>query len=273
MLNRIRFVNNIGRISIRNYSTNVVRSKDCDFYAKEEGSVGTFEYRVKFFDKNDKQISAWHVIPMQPTPATLSGGSDNKQLYNFIVEMPKHTTEKMEVNTSEQLNPIKQDIKKGALRYIKHGKIPYNYGCIPQTWEDPHHLDPLAGYPGDNDPIDVVEVSQQPFQRGSIKQVKVLGSVPLIDEGETDWKVIVIERENPQFDKINSIKDLEIHIPGTVQAIKDWYQYYKVSEGKEANKYALDGVPVEYKQTHSIIQTTHDHWSKLIKGNVNFKFD
>ena len=36
----------------------------------------------------------------------------------------------------EYNNPIKQDIKKGELRHY-HDKIPYNYGMLPQTWEDP----------------------------------------------------------------------------------------------------------------------------------------
>lgn len=36
----------------------------------------------------------------------------------------------------EYNNPVKQDIKKGELRHY-HDKIPYNYGMLPQTWEDP----------------------------------------------------------------------------------------------------------------------------------------
>ncbi len=37
---------------------------------------------------------------------------------------------------AEYNNPIKQDIKKGELRHY-HDAIPYNYGMLPQTWEDP----------------------------------------------------------------------------------------------------------------------------------------
>jgi len=42
----------------------------------------------------------------------------------------------MEVATKEENNPIAQDIKKGKLRDY-HGPIFWNYGCLPQTWEDP----------------------------------------------------------------------------------------------------------------------------------------
>ena len=37
---------------------------------------------------------------------------------------------------AEYNNPIRQDIKKGELRHY-HDAIPYNYGMLPQTWEDP----------------------------------------------------------------------------------------------------------------------------------------
>lgn len=43
----------------------------------------------------------------------------------------------MEVATKEEANPIAQDMKKGKLRDY-HGPIFWNYGCLPQTWEDPN---------------------------------------------------------------------------------------------------------------------------------------
>lgn len=46
----------------------------------------------------------------------------------------------MEVMGKEPLNPIAQDIKNGNLRFY-HGPIFWNYGCIPQTWEDPNVKD------------------------------------------------------------------------------------------------------------------------------------
>ena len=38
----------------------------------------------------------------------------------------------------EQSNPIKQDIKKDKLRFYPYN-IHWNYGMLPQTWEDPEH--------------------------------------------------------------------------------------------------------------------------------------
>jgi len=105
----------------------------------------------------------------------------------MVVEIPRWTNAKMEINRGEKLNPIKQDIKKGKVRFVNncfpyHGYI-WNYGAFPQTWEDPAHTDPKTGAAGDNDPLDVCEIGSVVAARGEVKQVKVLGTLALIDEG------------------------------------------------------------------------------------------
>jgi inorganic pyrophosphatase len=60
----------------------------------------------------------------------------------------------------------------------------FNYGCIPQTWEDPNHVDIHAGHPGDNDPLDVCEIGLRIMKVAEISSVKILGVLCLIDEGE-----------------------------------------------------------------------------------------
>ena len=42
-------------------------------------------------------------------------------------------------------------------------------------------------------------------KRGEVKQVKVLGILAMIDEGETDWKVIVIDVNDPLAKDLNGI--------------------------------------------------------------------
>lgn len=55
---------------------------------------------------------------------------------------------KMEIATKEKFNPISQDSKKGKPR-LYAGPIYWNYGCIPQTWEDPTERDPHMNACGD----------------------------------------------------------------------------------------------------------------------------
>lgn len=94
----------------------------------------------------------------------------------------------MEISKEETFNPIKQDTKKGKLRFVRncfphHGYI-WNYGAFPQTWEDPNHTHPDTKAKGDNDPLDVCEIGEQVGYVGQIKQVKILGVMALLDEGE-----------------------------------------------------------------------------------------
>ena len=61
-----------------------------------------------------------------------------QKVFNMVVEVPRWTNSKMEIATQEKLNPIKQDVKKGKLRYVAN-TYPYkgyiwNYGAIPQVY-------------------------------------------------------------------------------------------------------------------------------------------
>jgi inorganic pyrophosphatase len=47
----------------------------------------------------------------------------------------------------------------------------------------------------------------------------------LIDEGETDHKIIVINENDPHFNSINSVADLERVKPGVTALLVDWYVF------------------------------------------------
>lgn len=62
---------------------------------------------------------------------------DTKKVFHMVVEVPRWTNAKMEINLKESLNPIKQDVKKGKIRFVAncfphHGYI-WNYGALPQV--------------------------------------------------------------------------------------------------------------------------------------------
>ena len=41
-----------------------------------------------------------------------------------------------------------------------HKSYPFHSGSIPQTWESPNFDHDFTGYPGDNDPIDLFDISE-----------------------------------------------------------------------------------------------------------------
>ncbi|XP_043714117.1 soluble inorganic pyrophosphatase 6, chloroplastic-like [Telopea speciosissima] len=228
------------------------------FQIKEEGQPGTLDYRVFFVDNSGKQVSPWHDIPLQ-----LGNG-----VFNFIVEIPKDTSAKMEVATDEPYTPIKQDMKKGKLRYYPYN-INWNYGLLPQTWEDPSFANSeVEGTLGDNDPVDVVEIGGRQGKIGEILKVKPLATLAMIDEGELDWKIVAISLDDPKASLVNDINDVEKYFPGTLTAIRDWFRDYKIPDGKPANKFGLGNKAADKDYALKVITETNESWAKLVERSI-----
>ncbi|VVB13811.1 unnamed protein product [Arabis nemorensis] len=226
---------------------------------KEEGQPESLDYRVFFLDGSGKKISPWHDIPL-----TLGDG-----VFNFIVEIPKESKAKMEVATDEDFTPIKQDTKKGKLRYYPYN-INWNYGLLPQTWEDPSLANSeVEGAFGDNDPVDVVEIGEAQRKIGEVLKIKPLAALAMIDEGELDWKIVAISLDDPKAHLVNDVDDVEKHFPGTLTAIRDWFRDYKIPDGKPANRFALGDKPVNKDYALKIIHETNESWAKLVKRSVD----
>merc|ERR1719276_437930 len=216
------------------------------------GEAATESFRLGFKD-DDKAISPWHDIPLK-----------GEKGYNMVVEIPKMTKAKMEVATKEDSNPIAQDIKKGVLRDY-HGPIFWNYGCLPQTWEDPNEEHPELKVFGDDDPIDVVEIGSKALDMGSVKEVKPLGVLAMIDDGELDWKVIAVASDDPLADEYNDIDD----VPESVKAgIREWFRWYKTPDDKPLNGFGFDEKFLSKKDAEEVIQETHEAWKKLKSGDT-----
>ena len=82
-----------------------------------------------FIEQNGQVVSPFHDIPLF--------ADQNNGILNMVVEVPRWTNAKMEISKEEPFNPIKQDVKKGRLRYVRncfphHGYI-WNYGAFPQV--------------------------------------------------------------------------------------------------------------------------------------------
>ena len=137
-------------------------------------------------------------------------------------------------------------------------------GCFPQTWEDPAHTTPDTQAAGDNDPIDAIEIGTQIISIGSVVRVKVLGCLAMIDDGETDWKVVCINVADPLAEKLNDIADVERELPGYVSCMREWLRNYKTVDGKPANEFGLDERAMDKAYTMAVVEETHAFWQALI---------
>mmetsp|Transcript_10182 Transcript_10182/g.25547 ORF Transcript_10182/g.25547 Transcript_10182/m.25547 type:complete len:240 (+) Transcript_10182:1267-1986(+) len=228
------------------------------YTTEAKGTPGTLEYRL-FFKKDDAPISPWHDIPLVADAAS--------HTYNMVVEIPRGTAAKLEISTDEPGNPIKQDTKNGKLRFIAdvNGCTGYvvNYGAFPQTWEDPSFVHPDTNCKGDKDPLDVCEIGSQAAQAGDVRAVKVLGCLAMIDEGETDWKVIAIDAADPLAADLHDVADVEAKLPGFLEKLHHWFRDYKIPDGKPANHFAFEGKAKPREYTVSVLEECHEAWRRV----------
>jgi len=230
---------------------------------RKVGAPHTLEHRV-YIEKDGVPVSPFHDIPLY--------ANAEQTILNMVVEIPRWTNAKLEISKDELLNPIKQDIKKGKLRYVRncfpHKGYLSNYGAFPQTWEDPNAIHPETKAKGDNDPLDVCEIGELVGYTGQVKQVKVLGVMALLDEEETDWKVIVIDVNDPLAPKLNDVEDVERHLPGLLRATNEWFRIYKIPDGKPENQFAFTGECKNKKYAMDVVHECNEAWEKLITGKT-----
>ncbi|EGG21625.1 inorganic pyrophosphatase [Cavenderia fasciculata] len=225
---------------------------------KQVGETGTLEYRL-YFVQDGKAVSPFHDVQIW---------ADKTQgIANMLVEIPRGTNAKMEISTKDFMNPIKQDVKDGKLRFV-HDKYPFNYGALPQTWENPSHVDTNTNAKGDNDPLDACEIGSQQGTSGQFKQVKVLGVWAMIDAGETDWKILCIDVTDPLASQINTIEDVEKVMPGKINEVYTFLRDYKIPDGKGPNQFAFDGKLLDKDFAIKIIDETNKDWKLLVSGEA-----
>ncbi|KAK2801377.1 Inorganic pyrophosphatase [Emmonsiellopsis sp. PD_5] len=255
-----------------------------EYAVRRVGQPNTLEFRA-YIEKDGVPVSPFHDIPLY--------ANEQQTVLNMVVEIPRWTNAKQEISKEEFLNPIKQDVKKGKLRFVRncfpHKGYLWNYGAFPrvsahipplamsigpplteglrkQTWEDPNVVHPETKAKGDNDPLDVCEIGELVGYTGQVKQVKVLGVMALLDEEETDWKVIVIDVNDPLAPKLNDIEDVERHLPGLLRATNEWFRIYKIPDGKPENQFAFSGECKNKKYAMEVIHECSDAWEKLVTG-------
>lgn len=88
----------------------------------------------------------------------------------------------------------------------------------------------------------------------------------LLDEEETDWKIIVIDVNDPLAPKLNDIEDVERHLPGLLRATNEWFRIYKIPDGKPENQFAFSGECKNRKYALEVIRECSDAWERMITG-------
>ncbi len=146
-------------------------------------------------------MNPWHEV---------SVGKNIPEVVTAIIEIPKNTRAKYELDKESGM--LKLDRVLYSSMYY-----PANYGFIPQTYCD------------DNDPLDIVVLSQETIVPMCLVDAKVIGVMRMLDGGENDDKIIAVAANDMSVNHIDSIKELPRHF---FRELKNFFEDYKKLENK-----------------------------------------
>ena len=138
-------------------------------------------------------------------------GTKAPQILNGIIEIPKGTQSKYEVDKPTGLLRLDR-VMYSSFHY------PINYGFIPQTLGQ------------DGDPLDILVLCSESIQPLCLVECTIIGNMQMIDTGEQDDKIIALATNDPSVNHIKDISELPTHF---MAVLKNFFEQYKVLQNKE----------------------------------------
>jgi len=148
-----------------------------------------------------QKFNAWHDV---------SRGENLPNEVNGIIEIPKGTRAKYELDKNSGLLKLDRVLYSSVY-------YPANYGFIPKSYCD------------DKDPLDILILSQIDVVPMCIVPAKVIGVMRMLDNGEADDKIIAVAAGDPSVNHINDISELPAHF---ISEMRNFFEDYKKLENK-----------------------------------------
>lgn len=141
-------------------------------------------------------MNLWKDIPTGDKPP---------EFVNVVIEVVSGTRDKYEYNSKWEAF---------VLDRVLHSSVvfPVEYGFIPQTWYD------------DDDPLDVMLLLSEPAEVGCIIKARVIGVLIMEDEEGEDPKILSVPVNDPRFDDLHDITDIQRH---KLKEIQEFFETYK----------------------------------------------
>ena len=177
-------------------------------------------------------MSLWHDIE----PGT-------KEAINVVIEINKGSKNKYEIDKQTGLIALDRVMHTGQ-------DFPFDYGFVPRSlWHD-------------NDPVDVVLLTTYPLMPGTLVRVRPVALMNMIDSGEGDDKIIAVPVDDPRFDTIKDLIDVNPH---TIKEIEHFYSTYKKIQNKVVEVKGFQGKMEAEAAFEEGLKLYHEKYSQNAK--------
>lgn len=144
-------------------------------------------------------LHPWHEV---------SVGNKVPEFVNAVIEIPKNHRAKYELDKDSGMLKLDR-VLYSSINY------PANYGFIPKTYCD------------DNDPLDILVMSQIEIVPMCLVEAKVIGVMQMIDGDEEDDKIIAVAANDMSVNHYNDISELPEH---AIRELRSFFEDYKKLE-------------------------------------------
>lgn len=176
-------------------------------------------------------MNLWHEI---------SSGKSTPELVNVIVEIPKGSKNKYEIDKENGLIKLDRAMKSAQ-------DYPFDYGFVPQSlWDD-------------GDALDVVLLTTYPLVPGILVEARPVAVMRMIDGGEGDDKIIAVPKNDPRWEEVSELSDINKH---TLKEIQHFFETYKSIEGKKVEITGIEGREAAYGAVKKGLAIYQEKFSK-----------
>ncbi len=137
-------------------------------------------------------------------------GPKAPDVVNAVIEIPRDGITKYEYDKTLHVFRLDRNLY-SPVHY------PGDYGFIPSTLGD------------DGDPLDVLVMVDTPSFPGCLQEVRPIGVLEMVDQGQGDEKILAVGVGNPRYQDVHDYSEIYPHI---LKEITHFFSIYKDLEHK-----------------------------------------
>lgn len=146
-------------------------------------------------------------------------GKNTPESIHVIVEINKGSKNKYEIDKETGIIALDRAMHTSQ-------DYPFDYGFVPQTlWDD-------------GDALDVVLLTTYALLPGILVRARPVAIMHMVDGGEADEKVIAVPEDDPRWNDVKDIADINKH---TLKEIEHFFATYKKIQNKTVEINGFEG--------------------------------